>query len=323
MKYYILTSILFIFFVSCKNEKPFTIVLLPDTQCYSESYPEIFKSQTSWIADHSDEITFVLHQGDITDDNTLKEWEVAADAFSIMDGKVPYTFVPGNHDMDFKEKPGTRNSDMMNKYLPYDKYSKLPSFGGAYEVRKMDNTWHKFSAGGIKWIILSLEFGPRTSVLEWAGGIIEQHPDHKVIINTHAYLYSDDLLMSEKHDHKWLPTTYPIGKNEDIEYVNNGDQVWEKLIKKYPNIFMVVNGHVLNDGTGQLVGEGIHGNKVYQMLANYQCGVNGAENGGNGFLRMIEINPAESTITVTSYSPYLDEFKEEDDHHFVIEGVEF
>ena len=79
--------------VSCAVKKPFDLVLLPDTQTYSRAIPEIFQSQTAWIAAHADSIAFVLHQGDITDWNVPEEWEVAAKAMQVMDGKVPYTFL--------------------------------------------------------------------------------------------------------------------------------------------------------------------------------------------------------------------------------------
>ncbi len=43
---------------SCSGKsKTFMLVLLPDTQCYTDRYPEIFRSQTSWIADHAGDIT--------------------------------------------------------------------------------------------------------------------------------------------------------------------------------------------------------------------------------------------------------------------------
>ncbi|HRX17819.1 MAG TPA: hypothetical protein P5135_02070, partial [Gemmatimonadales bacterium] len=53
-----------------------SFVLLPDTQCYSESHPEVFLAQTEWIARqrHARNIRFVLHLGDITNNNVLPEW---------------------------------------------------------------------------------------------------------------------------------------------------------------------------------------------------------------------------------------------------------
>jgi len=85
----------------------------------------------------------------------------------------------------------------------------------------------------------------------------------------------------------------------------------------------VFSGHVLNDGTGLLVSEGDHGNKVYQMLANYQNGVEGSEKGGNGFLRMISVDTKASTISVKTYSPYLDEYKTDPSQQFIFKNVKF
>ena len=91
--------------------EPFTIVLLPDTQYYSDKYPDTFLAQTAWIKDHAKErnIKFVIHLGDIVDDGTNeRQWKVADEAYRALDGAVPYSCRPGNHDMD--DKRATRRS---------------------------------------------------------------------------------------------------------------------------------------------------------------------------------------------------------------------
>jgi len=312
--------------MSCATKKSFNIVLLPDTQTYSRAYPEIFMSQTKWIAENSDSIAFVLHQGDITDWNTDNEWQVASKAMQMLDGKVPYTVVPGNHDTGappYAFHTKTRATDLFNVYFPYEKYSEYKSFGGAFEEGKMDNTWHTFKAGGYNWLILSLEFGPRNSVLQWAGDIIKDHPKHKVIINTHAYMYSDDTRMSADRNHNWRPQSYGIGNDTGDNAVNDGEQMWKKLVSQYANVLLVFSGHVLHDGTGTLESTGLHGNTVYQMLANYQGGVKDAVKGGNGFLRKLTIDPVKQKIFVKTYSPYINEYKTGPDQQFVIENVQF
>ena len=82
----------------------------------------------------------------------------------------------------------------------------MKNFGGAFEEGKMDNVRYTFKAAGIKWLILCLEFGPRNNVLDWAGEVVKKHPHHKVIINTNAYMYSDDTRMVEGD--RWLPQKY-------------------------------------------------------------------------------------------------------------------
>jgi len=303
------------------KDKPLRFVVLPDTQNYIKDWPYIFQSQTAWIANNADSISFVMHVGDITNANNTTQWPVAVSAMSLMDGNVPYTFVPGNHDTGTNGSSDTRNTALLNQYMPYSKYSLTPNFGGAFETGKMENTWHKFSTiNGYHFLILSLEFAPRNAVLEWAGDIIEAHPAYNVIINTHAYMYSDEKRISAVNGHKWTPSSYGLYAASEGD-ANDGEQIWEKLGKLYPNIFMVVCGHVLNDGTGTLVSEGDHGNKVYQMLANYQTGVIGTENGGNGFLRIIDIDPENSKMYVRTYSPYLNIFKIENDQEFSFDNL--
>lgn len=315
--------VILFFNASCTN-KAFKIVLLPDTQTYSESFPEIYYAQTKWIAENSDSIAFVLHQGDITNHNTPEEWEVAARAMNMLDGKVPYVLCTGNHDYGTRGTNDIRDSKNFNTWFPYEKHSKTIGFGGAYEEGKMNNVWYVFEAGGIDWLILSLEFGPRNKIIEWAAGVVEKHPSHKVILNTHVYMYSDDTRMSAEREHRWHPTLAIMNKGATgEEAVNDGEQIWEKLAGQYPNILFVISGHVLNDGTGTLVSEGKHGNKVYQMLANYQKYVDGSVNGGNGFLRILTINPGKGKISVKTYSPYLDEYKTDPSQQFEFEGVKF
>lgn len=308
---------------SCSS---FRIVLLPDTQHYSESYPEIFYAQTKWIAENADSIAFVLHQGDITNHNTPQEWEVASGAMKLLDGKVPYVMAVGNHDYGTRGTNDIRNNDPFNTWFPYEKYSKTPGFGGTFEVGRMENVWYTFKEGGIKWLVISLEFAPRNKVLDWAAEVIKTHPSHKVIINTHAYLYSDDTRMSPERGHRWLVKFSKMNMNIDTigpEAVNEGEQIWEKLVSQYPNVLMVTCGHVLNDGTGVLVSEGKHGNKVYQMLANYQGYVEESVKGGSGYLRILTLRPAKSTISVRTYSPYLNEYKTDPSQQFEFKDVKF
>jgi mannan endo-1,4-beta-mannosidase len=308
------------FFILNKEQAPpFKLAILPDVQTYTKMYPEIFKVQTQWLAEHNKDFRFVLQQGDITDWNSIEQWEAAREAFFILDDKIPYTFVPGNHDMG--NDADIRNTDNFNRYFPYDKYVHTSHFGGAFQTDKMDNTWHTFTAGGIQWLILSLEFGTRNGVLEWAEKVIKKHPAHKVIINTHDYMYSDNTRMGNGDD--WLPQSYGIGKEMGENAVNNGEQIWEKLISRYKNIFMVLSGHVLHSGTGTLVSKGKHGNDVYQMLANYQEGVEGVTKGGNGYMRIITIDIKKKIMDVKTYSPYINYYNTAPNQQFTFENVQF
>jgi hypothetical protein len=113
----------------------------------------------------------------------------------------------------------------------------------------------------------------------------------------------------------WNPHGYGIAN--EVGGTNDGEELWTKLAKLYPNVTMVVNGHVLNDGQGRLVSTGDHGNKVYQMLSNYQM----QTNGGNGYLRLLKIDPVLGKISATSYSPYLNQYKTDAENQFEFTNV--
>ncbi len=139
-------------------------------------------------------------------------------------------------------------------------------------------------------------------------------PNHKAIITTHAYLYNDSTLYDwakKGKTQKWNPHNYRTAGG-----VNDGQQIWQKLAKKHANVFMVINGHVLNDGSGFLVSKGEHGNTVYQMLTNFQkpiCPI-----GGEAWLRLLEFLPDGKTIQAKTYSPLYQKYKTDPDKQFVI-----
>lgn len=297
----------------------FRIAILPDTQNYSMTYPHVFRAQTQWLADNwrRQNIKFVIHEGDIVNNNNTAQWEAARDAMRILDGVVPYSVTPGNHDMGTNGSADTRDSTLFNTYFPVSDFSGTSTFGGVYpaEPTKYDNNYHTFSAEGTDWLVLSLEFGPRDPVLDWANQVVSSHPNHRVIVVTHTYMFSDET-RHNRPGHSWNPHNYGLASGPGG--VNDGEEMWQKFVRLHPNITIVLNGHVLNDGQGRRVTIGDHGNKVYQMLANYQMLVNG----GNGYLRLLEIDPANGTLRGISYSPYLNEYKTDWQHDFLYTNVE-
>ena len=85
----------------------FTLILLPDTQYYSEFFPDIFYAQVQWIVDNqaSQNILFVTHLGDIVHSGDAPgadfEWINACSAISLLETNginIPYGLAVGNHD---------------------------------------------------------------------------------------------------------------------------------------------------------------------------------------------------------------------------------
>ena len=313
-----------IIFSSCSTKMhQVRIVLLPDTQTYAEKYPEVLDSQINWVARNAKQIAFVMQQGDLTQNNNDKEWKVIQNSFSKLNGKVPYVLAAGNHDMGSADGKfaDVRNSTLFNNYFPYSQMSSLPGFSGVAEEGKMDNAYYIFKTGKINWLVITLEFGPRNSILKWASSVIEKYPNHSVIINTHSYMYSDSTRQGPGDN--WRPQAYGVGKDTGDSSVNDGEQIWDKLVKDHSNVRFVFSGHVLNTGVGTLVSINSKGFPVYQMLANYQEGVTGSVKGGNGWLRILDMNYKKKTLNVSTYSPYINKYKEEPAQQFIIENIYF
>ncbi len=272
---------------SAVDDRPFSVVLLPDTQYYSLRFPERYDAQTEWVRAQAAErnIRFVIHLGDIVHLNTNREWKNANRAMSILDGHVPYSMVPGNHDMPFRAGRLFRNTGRFNRLFGSWRYEDEPWYGGNLDGRN-DNNFCFFSGGRHQYLVLSLEFAPSDFALNWANRTIAAHPNHRVIVATHAYLRRN----GERYTS--LDKQYGVSGN-------SGEAMWHKLLCHHRNIFMVVCGHAA--GVAYRQSEGLRGNLVHELLTNYQQ----LENGGNGWLRILEFAPRENIIRVTAHSPVL------------------
>ena len=113
--------------------EPFTIVMLPDTQLYSQSFPDLFHGQTKWIRDQakSQNIVFVSHVGDIVQngDAAPEEWRVADAALSRLGGVVPWGVAIGNHDYDLDEPKGRGTAYL--KYFGPKRFEKYDWYMGS------------------------------------------------------------------------------------------------------------------------------------------------------------------------------------------------
>src|SRR6185369_13852296 len=110
------------------SDDGYAFVVLPDTQFYSSSWPEIFMAQTRWVVDNraAEKIAFVLHTGDIVDFDIHAQWGPASAALHVLDGQIPYTVTAGNHDYNgaFADRMG-----LVNSYFPPSHFSGEAWFG--------------------------------------------------------------------------------------------------------------------------------------------------------------------------------------------------
>lgn len=296
----------------------FTIAVLPDTQNYSERYPETFVAQTQWIVDQREarNIACVLHLGDITNQNTPDQWENAVKAMKRLDGHVPYFMAPGNHDYGPKGG-GTDRTSFFSRYFPPAGFSNTPTFGGFYdrEPDRVENSYHLFSAGGRKFVVLCLEFGPRRDVVRWANEVAAKHRDREAILVTHAFMYDDDTRYDWKQfgsRQEWNPHTYGMARASGDD-VTDGEELWQQLVSRHEHFIFAISGHVLHDGLGRLTTPTPKGRDVAQMLVNFQM----RPNGGDGWLRLLEFR-ADGSMQVCDYSPVRGERNESPQNKFSV-----
>jgi len=97
----------------------FTIIVLPDTQFYSQTYPQIYAAQTQWIVDNrvARNIVFVTQLGDCVNNwdqagqeyqwpNASAAWDIIESAPGLPEG-IPYGIAVGNHDNGGNARSGS------------------------------------------------------------------------------------------------------------------------------------------------------------------------------------------------------------------------
>ncbi len=278
----------------------YSFAVVGDTQKLVYMTPDKVPVLYDWIINNveSKKIKYVIGLGDITDKDQSTEWNKIMKAIKKMDGVVPFSLVRGNHD----------TVTSFNRYFPYSQYKSTVS--GSYE-ESMLNTYHKFTVGSVKYLLLNLDMGPSDAVLNWANQVVSENPDYNVIIATHVYLYHDGTTLSASDS---APATKCGG-------YNNGDDIWNKLVKKHENIVLVLSGHDPYDKVITTQTKGDKGNTVTQMLIDPQT--TDKNNGGLGLVAMLYFSEDGKNVQLeyisTSYEKY---FLEDNQYSFTLDVVE-
>ncbi len=287
---------------------PFTVVVLPDTQYYTQTEARntaYFKAQTAWIAANraAKSIAFVLHLGDIQNDGNPfyartddiyqpdlrrptglvpddAQFRRASEAIGILDAAgVPYSLLPGNHDFidhNVKDEP-----IYYLKWFGPQRYAGMPTYGGSSPATPTTpwaglNTWHTFEAGGYRFLNIAMQFAPDERDLAWAQSVINANPGLPTILTTHALLNTTG-----------YQTAYrPIN---------------DLFVRNNPQVVMTLNGHI--NGAFRQTVTNIAGRPVQQMLVDYQFEEFPGYFDGAGYLRTMEFDVDAGIVRVETYSP--------------------
>ena len=254
----------------------FGMVMVPDTQLYTQSYPEKIYQQFQWIADTAKEnkTKMVLHVGDVVNRPYLNQefqWKAADAAFGLLEqAGIPYGIAWGNHDYD----NGTNSRIRYNQYFPVTRLESAAGdlWGGSFgidESQPIDDAYYLMEEHGAKLLIISISYWQTAEDLDWAAKVIEEHPEHSVILFTHNYT--------------------------NLSGISNTDML-NKVVKNHSNVKLVLSGHVA--GTN-VVYSNFGDHETYNVLADYQ----GLSYGGQGYLRSIRFDVENDLIYFNTYSP--------------------
>ena len=276
----------------------FTIVVLPDTQFYSASLdggnPSMFKAQTAWIAANqaSRNIVYVAHLGDIVQngDNDPVEWQNANTAMVTLEAaSIPYGVAVGNHD----ETPegDTIGTILFNQFFGPQRFAKRPYYGGHFGSTN-NNHYDLFSAGGLDFIVIYIEFDPsaNSAVLAWANELLQTYSKRRAIVVSH----------------------YILNGGFNASFGPQGKAIYQAL-KGNPNLFLMISGHVTSITEGQRH-DTFNGHTVYSLMSDYQS----VTKGGDGWLRIMQFSPSTNQINVSTYSPVLKQFKTASSSQFTL-----
>jgi len=290
--------------------QPFSLICMPDPQYYTNntSY-DLYRRQAQWIINNKDSLNIqhVIWLGDLTNNNTTSQWNVANAAYALLDNAaIPYAVVPGNHDYRTNASnswvgANLRNLTLYNSRVGPQRFAGRSWYGGnmGNTTDHNENNYTFFSSNGINFLVIGLEYAPRKEVITWANDLISQYPNHRVILFTHAYMTTNGAYTgnSASGSGTAASATGTVGAS--------GSELFDELVSRHNNIFMIACGHVTESVYNTKVGE--NGNTVYEMLVDYQSEspLNNGTDLGNGWLRILRFIPQNnqvvgSTISVAS-----------------------
>ena len=278
-------------------EYEYVIAFLPDIQYMTQNYPGSLKIMVDYLVENGKKrnIEYIIGLGDITNSNSQREWNTIIRQTNRLNGYIPYSLVPGNHDGVNSGSKALLDNAYATKTGYY--YQHIAANGGFFNEDSVRNTYLTFTVGEVDYLIINLDFGTTDDILAWAGGVLEAHPNHRAILATHGYLNADGTTL-DSNDY--------ASPDEYDSSLNSGEALWEKLVSKYENIAMIVSGHMHHDSVVVTPREGDAGNIVYQILMDPQSTCK--KLGGMGTLGLMYFTADGNHAKVEYYSTVFDKY---------------
>ncbi len=254
----------------------------------------------------------------------VREVEIpaAVAAYRTLDGVLPFSVVPGNHDYDAQWWEQSWPQDLTApegdlRRLGMIHIGGLTAFTEAFGDASpffADRPWYVashdggsdsaqiFDAGGYRFLHIGLQMAPSDASLRWAETVIHAHPGLPTLISTHDFL-----------DKTGARRAHPVVDLNALDpFDNSAQEMWNKLISRNPQIFMVLSGH--HNGQSFRTDPNRQGGAVYQLLSDYQdrnqsaldAGMERAPGIGDGWLRLMAFDMTGDTpvVRIRTYSTH-------------------
>ncbi|MFF0052002.1 metallophosphoesterase [Streptomyces sp. NBC_01550] len=258
----------------------FALAVLPDTQYLFDADsadPEPLKETFHYLVAQRQEanIAFMTHLGDVTEHGSEEEIGLAADTFRTIHGKVPYSVLAGNHDINSGTDDQRGDTAYLRAFGP-QRFTSMPTFGGASPDGY--NSYHVLQAAGREWLVLALDWRASEKGLAWAQGVLDAHPTLPVVLTTHDIAWAED--------------------NGQAHLSDNGQRLWDRIIRGNDQIFMALGGHYWPPGRTVLTNDA--GHDVHVHITNYQD----RYYGGAGMVRLYSFDLVRQVVDVETFSPW-------------------
>jgi hypothetical protein len=263
------------------QESPrFTIAVLPDTQYLFDADsadPAPLRETFRYLTHErkSGNIAFMTHLGDVTEHGSDHEIGLAGDTFRAIDGRVPYSVLAGNHDVNGSTNDQRGDTAYLRTFGPH-RFAKMPTFGGSSPDGY--NSYHIIHAAGRQWLVLALDWRISSRGTQWAQGVIDANRKLPVILTTHELVWADD--------------------SGQAHLSGYGQTLWDQLVRRNDQIFLTLNGHYWPSGRTVLKNDA--GNDVHAHITNYQD----RYYGGAAMIRLYTFDLVRNVIDIETFSPW-------------------
>lgn len=276
------------------NPPDYTVIVLPDPQNETQFFPQVLNSQAQWIVNNRQalNIQMVLTEGDnINDGASTAQLQNIDAAFRLLDNAgMPYLLAIGNHDYNGFNPKASRNLSGFNQWFGPGRYSGKAFFAGNFPAGSNANSYAVVTINGKQILFMTLEYRATSASLDWAESVLSANTDKEAIVVAHSFVLKNGFREDQCDDQDM-----PAGNA-------TGQETWTRL-RKHSNVIMVLSGHFTGGSGARRSDLGDNKNLVNQLFADYQD----FANGGNGWLRVMTFHPASNTVSVSTYSPFLNQ----------------